>query len=324
MVIKVEENKILKSIKPVIKLAEHVRIIEENIEAVCKDFNSRNVQYWMAASPFNLSDLSDKEKLNFIFVFNSINFCYWGKPKWTIEYEGNQYDGAWGMIGCLRRAIDNKVPILQAKYLAKISEGELKEILKGNILIPLFEERLKILQENGKVLEEKYKGDFASIVEKAKKDTLNLLEIIISDFPSFNDVAFYKEYKVLFYKRVQLLISDIYRTFEGENYDKLKNIELLTAFSDYKIPQVLRKLKILEYSPELASKIDNQIPILSGSEEEIEIRANTIWAIEMMKEKIKPKIPNITSMDIDSYLWLLGQNKSPDDKPYHLTRTIFY
>lgn len=317
-------NKILQSIKPVIKLSKFVRIKKANIETVCNSFNSQNIKYWMNSSPFNFSDLSNREKVNFIFVFNSINFCYWGEPKWTIEYKGKQYDGAWGLIGCLRRAIDKKIPILQAAYLAKINELELKEILQGNVIIPLFKKRLKILKENGKILDEKYKGDFANFLEKANKDSLNLLEMIVSSFSSFDDSAVYKGYRVLFHKRAQLLISDIYRTFKGKNYGESKKIDQLTAFADYKIPQVLRKLDILEYSPKLALKIDNKIPILSGSEEEIEIRANTIWAIEIMKEKIKPKIPNITSMDIDSYLWLLGQNKSPKDKPYHLTRTIFY
>lgn len=87
-------NKILQSIKPVIKLSKFVKINQENIEAICKNFNSQDVQYWMAASPFNLSDLTETEKLNFLFVFNSINFCYWGEPKWTIEYKEKQYDGA--------------------------------------------------------------------------------------------------------------------------------------------------------------------------------------------------------------------------------------
>lgn len=318
------ENKILESIKPVIKLSKFVRINKESIEAVCNNFNLQNVQYWMLTSPFYFIDLSDEEKLNFLFILHSINFCYWGEPKWTIEYKDKQYSGTYGMMGCLRKAIDNKVPILKPSYLAKINEVDLKEILKGNIIIPLFEERLKILQENGKILEEKYKGVFTNVLKEAKKDTLNLLQIITSNFPSFNDFAIYKGNKVLFHKRAQLLISDIYRTFKGKNYGELKNIEQLTAFADYRIPQVLRKLGILEYLPELAFKIDKKIPILSGSEEEIEIRANTIWAVELMKEKIKTKILNITSMDIDSYLWLLSRNKSFNDKPHHLTRTIFY
>jgi len=88
------KNKILESIKPVIRLSRFVKIKKENIKTFCNNFNSHNLQYWMEASPFDLSDLSEREKLNFIFVFNSLNFCYWGEPKWTIEYEGKKIDGA--------------------------------------------------------------------------------------------------------------------------------------------------------------------------------------------------------------------------------------
>ena len=318
------KNKILESIKPVIRSSRFVKIKKENIKTFCNNFNSHNLQYWMEASPFDLSDLSEREKLNFIFVFNSLNFCYWGEPKWTIEYEGKKIDGAWAMIASLKRALKEDFPILKADFLAKIKKEELKRIFRGNVEIPLFEKRLKILRENGKTLEQKYKGELVNVLEKAKKNTLKLLQILVSDFPSFNDFAIYKGKKVLFHKRAQLLISDIYRTFKGKSYGNLSDIDQLTAFADYKIPQVLRKLEILEYAFDLASKIDNKIPIPAGSEEEIEIRANTIWAIEIIKEKLKPKIPNIKSFEIDSYLWLLGQNKTPNDKPYHLTRTIFY
>lgn len=318
------KNKILESIKPVIRLSKFVKTKKENIEAFCNNFKPQDIQYGMETYPFDLSDLSEKEKLNFIFIFNSINFCYWGKPKWTVKYNGKQYDGAWAMIACLRKAIENKIPILRAKFLIKIKGKELKKIFKGNVAIPLFEERLKILRENGRILEEKYNGEFANVIQKADKDTLKLLQVLISDFPSFNDFAIYRGKKVFFHKRAQLLISDIYRTFKKKGYGELKNIDQLTAFADYKIPQVLRKLKILEYAKELASKVDNKIPIPARSEEEIEIRANTIWAIEMMRIRLKTKIPTIKSFDIDSYLWLLAQNKSPGDRPYHLTRTIFY
>ena len=318
------KNQILESIKEVVQLSKFVKIKKENIEAFCEKFQPQDVQYWMKASPFDLSDFTDREKLNFLFVFNSLNFCYWGKPKWTIEYQGELYDGAWGLIGCLRKAIDRGIPILQAKYLSKIKKEDLEKILKGNTIIPLFEERLKILRENGKILEQKYKGEFANVIKKAKKDALKLLQILVSDFPSFNDFAAYKGKRVFFHKRAQLLISNVYRVFRGKSYGNLNNIDHLTAFADYKIPQVLRKLGILEYTSELTSKIDNKIPIPAGSEQEIEIRASTIWTIEMIKEKLKPKIQTIKSFDIDSYLWLLGQNKSSDDKPYHLTQTIFY
>ena len=61
-------------------------------------------------------------------------------------------------------------------------------------------------------------------------------------------------------------------------------MDKITAFADYKIPFILRRLWVLEYSQSLAYKIDNQIEIEKWSDEEIEIRSNTIWAIELMKQ----------------------------------------
>jgi len=317
-------NWILDSIKPVIQKSKYVTINEEKLREACLKFSPDKIDYWMNKSPYNPSKLTDLNKLNFIFVFNSINFCYWGNPKWTIKYMDKQYDGAWGIIASLGRAIDNNIPILDAKFLSTLSKNDLKEILKGNITIPLFNERLKILRENGKILAEKYNGQFSKVLEKSENDALRLLEILTADFPSFDDTAQYNCQKVIFHKRAQLAISDIYRTFKGKKFGNLKNIDQLTAFADYKIPQSLRNLGILEYAPELAAKIDNKIQIPAGSEEEVEIRANAIWAIELMKKELKAKNFDVTSMDIDSYLWLLGQNKSPNDRPYHLTKTIFY
>lgn len=317
-------DKILDSIKSVIQKSKHVKINESKIREICLKFNSEKIDYWMNESPYDCSQLDDLSRLNFIFVFNSINFCYWGNPKWTIEYKGKQYDGAWGMIASLGRALDKNIPILDAKFLSSLTQTDLSEILKGNTTIPLFDDRLQILRENGKILAEKYNGQFSKVLEKSGNDALRLLEVLTTDFPSFDDSSLYNKRKAFFHKRAQLAISDIYRSFKGKKFGNLKNIDKLTAFADYKIPQSLRKLGILEYTQDLSAKIDNKIQIPEGSEEEVEIRANMIRAIELMKKELKTKNPNITSMDIDSYLWLLGQNKSHDDKPYHLTETIYY
>ena len=174
------------------------------------------------------------------------------------------------------------------------------------------------------MLIQKYNGHFGDVVRSADEDALRLLDIIVTDFPSFNDFSIYDDCRVFFYKRAQLVISDVYQIFKSRGLGDLKNVERLTAFADYKIPQVLRRLGILGYSQELAAKVDNRIPISHGSKEEVEIRANTIWAIELMRKELRTRIPNITAVDLDSYLWLQGQDKSPSDKPYHLTRTVLY
>lgn len=315
-------NPVLKSIKPVIESSRFVRINKENLLKFCKNFKLKKRTFWLNEVPFEYKRLEDEKELNFIFLLASLVFCFWGEPKWKVEYRGNFYDGSWGLIAALKKAIENGFPILEWEYLANLPEKDLREIFRGNVEIPLFRERLNILRENGKIIIEKFGGNLENLIKTAKRDALKLLEIITINFPSFNDFAIWRGRKVFFHKRAQVFIGDIHYHFK-EKF-KLKNIEKLTALADYKIPQILRKFKILEYSPKLAEKVDNKIPIPAGSEEEIEIRANTIWAIELMKKELKKKIPDITARDIDSYLWLSAQKKSPTDKPYHLTRTIFY
>jgi hypothetical protein len=317
-------NPVLKSTKIVIEKSKFVKINKENLLKFCSDFELKEIPFWLENAPFPLPKLNEKDEFAFIFISSSLDFCFWGEPKWKIEYKGNFYDGAWGLLASLTRAIENGFPILNCVYLAKIPEKDLREILKGNVEIPLFKERLNILRENASILIEKFDGSVKKLIQSGKGDALKLLKVIVKSFPSFNDCAIYEGKKVYFYKRAQLFISDVYRKFKNKGFGKLKNIDKLTAFADYKIPQILRKFGIIEYSPELAEKVDNRIEIQKGSKEEIEIRANTIWTIELMKNEIKKKIPNIKSFDIDSHLWLLSQKKSPDDKPYHLTRTIFY
>lgn len=285
-------------------------------------------QIWQESIPFEIPLIGFDIWIDFLGVFNSINFCYWalpGEPKWTVEYQGQQYDGAWAMLACLVRAIEESEgeSILHSSYLANLSADCLANILRGNIEIPLFEERLNILRTLGTVLVRSHNGYFCELIKEAGNNAEAMLDSIIS-LPYFSDFARYQKWAVLFHKRAQLLVSDIDHLRRVQGLEGLSDIDQLTAFADYKGPQVLRKKGILVYSDELADKVDNYVLIEAGSPEEVEIRANMIWAIEIMKQKLKPKFPDITSSDIDRLLWLEGQKKSSGDKPYHRTRTIYY
>ncbi len=83
-------------------------------------------------------------------------------------------------------------------------------------------------------------------------------------------------------------------------------------------------MEILEYTPALAQKIDSKTEIQKGSNEETEIRANTIWAVEFIKEEVKKRSPQIMSFQINDDLWLATQRSNNDNKPYHRTRIIAY
>jgi len=317
-------NRIIESAKFVVDNSQHVKINSKKVDEFCDYFNRSYIKHWIDESPFDFRQLNPKDRLHFLLVFNSISFSYWGDPKWKIIYHSKEVDGAYGMISAIARAIENKIPILDAKFLSEIKEKELSTILEGNVQIPLFEERLSILQETGTTLLKKFEGDFTNLLKKANGDSHKLLRLIVENFPSFEDSSTFKGKRVYFYKRAQLLIADIFQAFNEYEFGRLKNINQLTACADYKLPFVLRRLGIFSYSDYLSDKIDNQEPIEKDSEEEIELRANTIWVVELMKQKIKKKIAHADSIHVNDHLWLLGQKKLRDDKPYHLTRTTSY
>ncbi|MBI4530042.1 MAG: hypothetical protein HY709_00845, partial [Candidatus Latescibacteria bacterium] len=112
--------------------------------------------------------------------------------------------------------------------------------------------------------------------------------------------------------------------FGGKGWGAMEGLEALTVYADYKLPQVLRRLGILSYSDDLSQKVDTCTEILAGSREEVEIRMATVWAGELMRRRLSDRFSNITAAHIDYYLWSEGQNHSPDRKPYHRTRTIYY
>src|SRR3989338_7432664 len=317
-------NKILETTKFVAENSDFVKINHERLVEFSSGFDHGKTEHWLSAAPFDFSHFGDEEKLHFVIIFNALSFCYWGEPKWTIEYKDKKHDGAWGMILALGRGIEEGTALLDFEYCSKISKEEFANILRANTEIPLLEERWKILREIGTNMVAKYGGKASYLIAEANGDTQKLVELIVQNFPSFLDTSLYKEKEIDFCKRAQLLVADIYQIFDGRGFGTLKNVDKLTACADYKLPQILRKLEILEYATALAEKVDSKTEITHNSLEEVEIRANTIWAVEFIKEEVKKRSPQILSFEVNDHLWLATQEKFDGDKPNHRTRTTAY
>lgn len=279
-----------------------------------------------ALTHFGFFDQSERGA-QLLLVEDAINFCYWpnlGEKKWRIEYpSGNFTNGGWlTMTACFTRALEEGKPLWEANYLKNLTIRELAEFFRScnRTKIPLLEERAKCLNEVGRVLLEKYNGEFKNLIKKAGGGAIKLINIIIQDFPSFRDIAKLNGQKIPFLKRAQILAYDLNWMFDSKALGKLSHLDELTAFADYKIPQMLRRLGVIKYSKDLAEKIDNFVLLKAGSREEIEIRAATIWGVELLRQQI----PGSTAGQIDSALWEISQNPETQEKPYHRTRTIYY
>ncbi|XP_058744086.1 uncharacterized protein LOC131616692 [Vicia villosa] len=77
--------------------------------------------------------------------------------------------------------------------------------------------------------------------------------------------------------------------------------------ADYIVPAVLQQLGILKFSPKLASTIEASGEICPGTEEEVELRACSIHAVEKMRELISVKSGRqVLSVELDLWLWASG------------------
>ncbi len=267
------------------------------------------------------------ETVSYLLVLDSLNFCFWpasGKVKWEIQYESKTLSGYYALAACLKQAVESGVPVTKADYLAGLSMEELKQILGGRGELQLLRQRLRALNELGQVLVTYYSGQAHRLVEAAEGSAVRLVGLLADRLPSFFDVSKYLGRRVCLFKRAQIFAADLYGAFNGKNWGSFSDIDKLTAFADYKLPQLLRHVGILRYEKFLAEKVDQEVLIEAGSPEEVELRANTIWAVELIRQELERMGTTLRAFEVDWILWNQSQDEAFKVKPYHRTMTIYY
>ncbi|MFC1885224.1 queuosine salvage family protein [Thermodesulfobacteriota bacterium] len=310
-------------------VAQESSLVQFNTRAVdkfCKSllYKGLNIPPWDSIHHFNERS---EDAVTYFLILDSINFCFWpppGKKRWEIQHNSNRLSGYYAMAVSLKRALESGLPINKAGFLANMSLNDLIYILSGQGELQLLEKRLQILHELGDILLKEYEGKAHRLIESAGKSAIKLVNVLLEKMPSFRDIAQYKGKTIYFFKRAQILAADLNGFFAGRSWGTFNDMEKLTAFADYKLPQVLRHLGILCYSEPLSEKVDKRVMLESGSPEEVEIRANTIWAVEQIKKNLFLLGKEVNSYAIDWLLWNLGQDDSFRKKPYHLTASIYY
>ncbi|MCX7839691.1 MAG: queuosine salvage family protein [Anaerolineae bacterium] len=262
--------------------------------------------------------------VNYVFLLDTLNFCFWGKPKWGIVYRGKRLDGYWALAAALKRALEKESHFADSEFLARLDPRQLARVLHGNTIIPLFTERWRSARELGTILCEHWGGRATCFVAEAYRDAPRLAQMLADNFASFNDVAVYEHREVRFFKRAQILVADLWGAFGGKAWGAFDHLDTLTAFADYKLPQILRAWGILRYASPLARKVDAHIELAAGGPEEIEIRSATLWAVELLRDALARRGRQLWSIHLDWILWEASQTRASEMKPYHRVRTIFY
>lgn len=309
---------IREQLKYVVESSDYVKINNTNLCNFINNLGKPNYQHWYNFTSLNLNE---NEKIILAFIIESLNFCFWQKPKFQIEYKGNMIKGSEALFYSIIKEVESNKNFLNIESLKELTKDNFEKIFySSNSKLSLLDLRYDLFEDTINIIYNKGKNFFDELFNK--KSDVELLEYIVSEFKYFDDSSIYKGKRVEFNKRATLLVNDLYY-MSSTIHNNLKNVDNLTGCADYGIPRTLRTYGILEYNDELSNIVDNEIELKHDSNMEIEIRANMLYVLELIREKLENKGIKINSVELDNVIWQMGAKKK-NVNPYHHTVTIFY
>ncbi|RKP09934.1 hypothetical protein THASP1DRAFT_28297 [Thamnocephalis sphaerospora] len=283
---------------------------------------------------------ADDAAIDWIFLVDTLNFSFWSDAgeaspdRFAVVLDGQRYTGYWSLCACINRALAEGIPVTSAAYYAHATDDELRRIFRSDAResVPMLDERLAVMRQTGRILLETFGGSFSQCIRQCQGSALRLLALITKQFPCYRDEGAFMGRTVQYFKRAQILIADIWACFEGQGLGEFHDIDQITMFADYRVPQALVYLNILSYSSDLWALLQRQQPLASGDRLEQEIRAVSIWAVELLRRRMvalrghNTATPAINAILLDFYLWDYAKTHTDALRsvPIHRTRSIFY
>ncbi|MBQ9018775.1 MAG: hypothetical protein IJ097_00500 [Bacilli bacterium] len=304
----------------VVNNSDNVKINKEKLKDFANKIDFEKGIHWSKENQM-FQKLSTEEKILYVFILESINFCFWSSYNWLVDYKGETYHGSDSLFYSMTKAVENKSIILDVNELLNLSEEQFKNIFMSNNILPdMIEERYKSFRNTVESINniglDKLINDLYSIMTEKE-----LEEYICKNFKSYDDKCEYKGRMIHFNKRCRLLIGDLYYNNKTIR-ENTKALETMLGCADYRIPQYLHDIGILIYSKELENTIINKELIPYGDNKEIEIRAATLYVLEKLKDIVKETKPNITTAEIDNAVWRMSRTNKTDF--IHHTKSIYY
>lgn len=319
-------DRIRNSARQVSAVADHVSIYEEAIDRYANSLPIPEIaDPELDAGSHYLG--KGEDTLAFFMTLDSINF---GSGYFPYIRKRAGKSGYFTIASCLCDYFQQKGP-MDARTLSCLTPDAVAEIFGQDIQNPPVKELMELfayaLQDLGNWLLSCFEGSFAKSAEACMNRAENMISLI-SRMKFYEDVQDYKGFPVYFYKRAQLLCADLCLAFSngknGESWGFFHDLGELTIFADNLVPHVLRMDGILDYTPSLLQRINEGKHLPANSNEEIEIRACAVHAVERIREALFSKGILVSSMELDYLLWNRGQKPEYKACPRHRTKTVFY
>lgn len=146
----------------------------------------------------------------------------------------------------------------------------------------LFRQYIRFVSDK---LLQRYNCSIVNVVDTANGSAAELVNLLARDFSCFRDEHRFegRNKPVRFLKRAQILVADLWACFEGESYGEFYDIDKITMFADYRIPQILITFGALYCSPPVAAAIRDKKMFKSGGRWEMQLRGMCAFLVSQSK-----------------------------------------
>lgn len=128
----------LEEFEYVVKNSKYVKINDDRLNDCINALGKPNYTHWSKEISI---DLNEEKWILLAFIIESMNFCFWKKPKWKIEYNNEEFSGSNALFYSVIKKVKNNPDFLDIDYLYSLKQDDLKEIFKPTSgQIPLLEE----------------------------------------------------------------------------------------------------------------------------------------------------------------------------------------
>ena len=252
----------------------------------------------------------DETVVAWLLVANAIAFdlrSSAGLLPWCIEH-GEEITGErdpfLGVLAALAQAAYAGLPIAEGDWLMELDEDALSNLLvppPGHSPLSSMAKRLNAVREVGRLFRDV--GSPMGVIEEGQQSVQGFVQALSRRCPSWEDSRVIRGQRIRFLERAGRCAAMLYGRFGGEGPGRFTDIAELRIGADRRIPQFLIAHNIVRLFD--GAWPTRHIPggILEGSGMEVELRAASLHAIELLRCELLPRFPGLIPLQVSSHLW---------------------
>jgi hypothetical protein len=227
---------------------------------------------------------SAEDEAGFIFIAHALDLGSGFRPQ-LHKHRGGQ--GAWLSVRAGLVNMGRANPSCPAAWLCSLTQADIQIFF--DLIHPELEPLARYIHEDIQEIGEKLtRGGFSTpgefVTHHVAGGAGHLVDTFVQNFPlCFRDEYVIRKQRVCFFKKAQLVVSELYMRFASEipafNFSDVDN---MTAFVDNVVVAMMRMTGITKTADSLAAAISSGTPILKGSEEEVALRSASLTAVELI------------------------------------------